>query len=714
MRTKWLCLLAVVCLLVSIFGMTPVLTSAATPQVVVSNGTISANDASVYEVKVSLVDNPGVTMMRLKLNYDTENLKLIGVTDAGVLGNAIHTSSYNASPYYLYWSNAVSTTNFTANGVIATLRFELIGATDNYEISVSANYGDILDKNEDEVAFSMTAGTISACSHDNASYDTIVEVGCEVDGKSDMSCPDCGVEMVVTTPATGHKYSDWTVVEATTKRDGYKTRTCSYCGDVETVVLPKLTLDTPYVELSDVTVNNRYVQVAVKLFNNPGVSSLKLMLDYDTDYMTLIDVSNANAFSSLTTNGNELHWTNGGANVTADTTIANLTFELNETAPLGVQTNVSVSVVAGDTYNAAGQAVSFTTVNSEITLPDTLRYTVTVVDTEGGTVAPLPSTAYYGDVLTVSITLDEGYTLAYWLINDRYYHAKKTFDLPVNNDLVITPVLRSPGEESDVYTLRFFTADGVLETTMLSTDITNERDLPEIPIRYGYTITGWDIALEDGIDSDKDVFPCYEKVSDTYTVGVIGGTANVANPQFEDKVIVTANDPDNFAAWVDENGNVMSVAAEYKFFATQDIVLIAKSKSDLTVPDYFISVNKTTQNVSTSDSKYRFYVVANTYYDQDLYTMVERGIIYTQADPVDKDDFVIGATGVKKKISSATGNGQFMYRLNNAPKGSVITVRAYMVLKDADGNFVTVYSDLCNASWIEEDDDHIHEDDGDF
>ena len=714
MRTKWLCLFAAVCLLVSIFGMTPVFTAAGTgAQIVVSDGEMSDTDSSIYEVTVSVENNPGVTMMRLKLNYDTDNLQLVGVTDGGLLGTASHSSAYTANPYYLYWTNALATTNYTANGVIATLQFKRIGGAGDYEVSVSANYGDIINAYEDEVSFAMVSGTVSVCAHTNAVYTTVTPATCTTDGKQTMSCPNCGAFEEIVIKATGHSYGDWVIQEPTVKEDGYKKRTCANCGDVETIVLPKPEAVT-IVEFGSATADGRYVQIPLTMSENTGISSLKLMLVYDPEYMTLSGVTNGDLFNTLSVNGAELYFTHGGADMTATGVIAYATFELADNAPLGTETTVSADVIAEDTCNAAGDAVNVTPIEGVVTIEEMDRYTVTVQDAVGGTVGELPGTAYYGEVLTVTTTLDDGYTLAYWLVNDRYYAPKSSFELPINCDVVIVPVYRSAtGGDSESYTVRFFTADGRLIDTMLSNEIADESDLPAVPERYGYIATGWDIALEDGIDSDKDVFPCYEKVSDTFTIAVIGGEANVTAPQFEDKVTVTADTQANFAAWVDENGNVMSISATYKFFATQNIVLIAKTKSEMDVPSYFITVDKTTQNISTSDTKYRLHVVANAYYDASAYTMIERGVIYTQTPGLSKDAFVIGGKGVKKAVSSATGIGQFMYSLNGAPKGSTITARAYMVLKDASGNFTTVYSDLCNASW-DDNDDFIHEDSDDF
>ena len=115
------------------------------------------------KVAVSLKNNPGIVSMGLRLNYDANILKLVKVEDCGILGEQVHRPSLG-TPYYLSWANDTSTENFTVNGNIAILTFEILedAPLGKTPISVSYDYGnfDIYDVNGEEVAFATQNGTV--------------------------------------------------------------------------------------------------------------------------------------------------------------------------------------------------------------------------------------------------------------------------------------------------------------------------------------------------------------------------------------------------------------------------------------------------------------------------------------------------------------------------------------------------------------------------
>lgn len=83
--------------------------------------------------------------------------------------------------------------------------------------------------------------TLDALGHDiihhNAKAPTCTESGYDAYD----TCSRCGYSTYHEIPAKGHSYGDWVVVkEPTASSEGLKTRTCSICGDTETVVISKL------------------------------------------------------------------------------------------------------------------------------------------------------------------------------------------------------------------------------------------------------------------------------------------------------------------------------------------------------------------------------------------------------------------------------------------------------------------------------------------
>jgi len=132
------------------------------PSIVVSDAKSAAG--KTVKITIDLKNNPGIVSMCLNVNYDRSALKLIDVEDAGVLGTTAHKPELS-SPYTLTWVNDTATKNYTVNGTIVTLTFEILeGApVGEYEISVSYDNRDydIFDKDLNTVDFETVSGTVS-------------------------------------------------------------------------------------------------------------------------------------------------------------------------------------------------------------------------------------------------------------------------------------------------------------------------------------------------------------------------------------------------------------------------------------------------------------------------------------------------------------------------------------------------------------------------
>ena len=83
--------------------------------------------------------------------------------------------------------------------------------------------------------------TVDALGHDLVRHDAKTPTCTENGYGAYDTCSRCGYSTYHEIPAAGHSYGDWVVVkEPTSSSEGLKTRTCSICGDTETVVIPKL------------------------------------------------------------------------------------------------------------------------------------------------------------------------------------------------------------------------------------------------------------------------------------------------------------------------------------------------------------------------------------------------------------------------------------------------------------------------------------------
>lgn len=115
------------------------------------------------KVAVSLKNNPGIVSMALKLSYDENVLRLVNVEDCGALGTQVHSPTLG-TPYYLNWVNDTATTNFTANGDIVILTFEVLENAALGKTAVTVSYTpdnyEIYDKDGTEVNFAVESGYV--------------------------------------------------------------------------------------------------------------------------------------------------------------------------------------------------------------------------------------------------------------------------------------------------------------------------------------------------------------------------------------------------------------------------------------------------------------------------------------------------------------------------------------------------------------------------
>ena len=127
------------------------------------NGGIAAPGETV-EVTIALENNPGLASAKLLVEFDTSVLTLKAVEDAGVLGTQVHKPEL-VNPYQLNWANDTATENYTYNGTVVTLTFQV--ADDALEgdtpITVSYDYDnyEIIDYNMKPVRFDVANGVVT-------------------------------------------------------------------------------------------------------------------------------------------------------------------------------------------------------------------------------------------------------------------------------------------------------------------------------------------------------------------------------------------------------------------------------------------------------------------------------------------------------------------------------------------------------------------------
>lgn len=134
-----------------------------TSTITVDNASSKARET--LEIGINLVNNPGITSMRICVHYSSELLKLTNVSyNSAMGGQSVPPASYEIlnGSVILYWTDGFN--DYTEDGVFVTLTFEVSAnaiAGDQTEIRVTYEPDDIYDANENNVAFATKSGRIT-------------------------------------------------------------------------------------------------------------------------------------------------------------------------------------------------------------------------------------------------------------------------------------------------------------------------------------------------------------------------------------------------------------------------------------------------------------------------------------------------------------------------------------------------------------------------
>lgn len=128
--------------------------AAGTPTIQVSKA--DARPGDTVTVTVSLENNPGIACFELVVSYDTSRLEWTGVSVNEEMGG-----SWDAAVgETILWVNA---DNYTQNGEIFSLTFNVLDSAKAGDADVSVSYedGEVFDENEQDVSFVVSAGGVT-------------------------------------------------------------------------------------------------------------------------------------------------------------------------------------------------------------------------------------------------------------------------------------------------------------------------------------------------------------------------------------------------------------------------------------------------------------------------------------------------------------------------------------------------------------------------
>jgi len=133
--------------------------AAAVPDISVSDAEGKPGDK--ITVSLELSDNPGLVSMALDIEYDSSVLRLTEIIDTGLLPGKMHTA-VASSPYRLTWANDTARQNYTVNGIVVNLVFEITENAEpgNYPVRVICPKNGIIDYNIKSVTFQLSDGEV--------------------------------------------------------------------------------------------------------------------------------------------------------------------------------------------------------------------------------------------------------------------------------------------------------------------------------------------------------------------------------------------------------------------------------------------------------------------------------------------------------------------------------------------------------------------------
>ena len=211
------------CMVTSLFSGMGVAFADSTAQLIVSTQTAKAGDE--VALSVSTVNNPGVAVLTLGINYDAEKLELVGFENSGFTGWTVKTSAV--------W---VGDNDSTYNGEILKLKFKVLdGASGKTEVTLRCGDGDAYNYDEEPVSFEVVSGgVVIEKAHTHSYTEKVTAPTCTARGYTTHTCA-CGDSYIDSyTNPLGHSYGEWNQTKAPTCTEkGSETRTCTRCNASE-------------------------------------------------------------------------------------------------------------------------------------------------------------------------------------------------------------------------------------------------------------------------------------------------------------------------------------------------------------------------------------------------------------------------------------------------------------------------------------------------
>mgnify|MGYP002510615359 CR=1 FL=1 len=200
-------------------------------------------------IPIYIDNNHGIMGYRLDFKYDTNVLEPISTTcDAAFANGGQFNDSIGVKDgeFKVLWNNVDEK---YAKGILLNLKIRVL-TDEKLDTVISMTYSqpDTFNEKYEDVVFNCKDINISLNNHQHSYIAVVTEPTCIKKGYTTYTC-SCGDSYIDDeTAALGHSYGQWTYngdaeyVSSINYKNGTQTRTCSVCGEEETVEAPNTAL----------------------------------------------------------------------------------------------------------------------------------------------------------------------------------------------------------------------------------------------------------------------------------------------------------------------------------------------------------------------------------------------------------------------------------------------------------------------------------------
>lgn len=210
---------------------------------------VTANYDEEITIPIYIENNHGIMGYRLDFKYDINALQPVSTTCGS---DFVNNGQFNDSigvrdgEFKVLWNNIDEKYN---NGTLLTLNFKVL-AKEKTDTVISMTYSqpDTFNEKYQNVVFNCRNINISLNNHQHSYTAVVTEPTCTENGYTTYTC-SCGDTYVADeVSALGHSYGQWTYngdaeyVSSSNYKNGTQTRSCTVCGEKETVEAPNTAL----------------------------------------------------------------------------------------------------------------------------------------------------------------------------------------------------------------------------------------------------------------------------------------------------------------------------------------------------------------------------------------------------------------------------------------------------------------------------------------